>query len=185
MVKDAFSLALDIAMKWEWSKVEAEQLVKDIVLYANEEKPFASGLADAKEWWEQIVGYHPLKGLALKLGAIVPHAAEVDALIDHFSIPTPFTVGSEDAELEDLGDFTMKDIEAEFEALEQTGFTSADGNNLSVAVPVEQVYNTYLIDQIHVGQLPSTQVIDLEAQEIVENDKEWDAGSLMRAMGLQ
>ncbi|KAF9001179.1 hypothetical protein BDQ17DRAFT_1391105 [Cyathus striatus] len=180
MVKDAFSLALDIARKWEWLKAEAEQLVKDIVLYANEEKPFASRLADAKKWWEQIVGYHLLKGLALKLGAIVPHAVEVEcffsnlggvqslyeqavkegkqtqhqhghmhsssekgintdcasALIDHFSIPTPLTVGPEDAELEDLGDFTMEDIEAEFEALEQTGFT--------IAVPLEQVYNIYL-----------------------------------------
>ncbi|KAF8989513.1 ribonuclease H-like domain-containing protein [Cyathus striatus] len=77
-LRDAFQLALDIAIKWDWSKAEVEEMIKDIQAYANEEKPFDGGDADAKVWWNRIIGFHPLKVFALKIAAVISHAAEVE-----------------------------------------------------------------------------------------------------------
>ncbi|KAF9000108.1 ribonuclease H-like domain-containing protein [Cyathus striatus] len=76
--KDAFRIALGIAEKWGWSRKHAEQLLKDIQAYANEELPFKGGKADAIVWWKSVIGFHPIQTFAIKMMSIVPHAAEVE-----------------------------------------------------------------------------------------------------------
>ncbi|KAF8989581.1 hypothetical protein BDQ17DRAFT_1393275 [Cyathus striatus] len=221
-----------IARKWDWSKAEA---------YANEEKPFDGGDADAKrggiESLAAVVPHAPkvehffsnLGGVqsVKKLCLTVSHLASLgmlqnnynhdlykaavkegkvmccqhghmhttsykgintectDILIEGFSIPTPFTTSTENVEIKDLEDYTLQELEAEFAALDQSGFTIESGDGLSLAVNVEEVYNTHLIDTVHAGNLPSLQNTAPGANCSMENDMEWDAGSILCAMGIQ
>ncbi|KAF8991925.1 hypothetical protein BDQ17DRAFT_1432726 [Cyathus striatus] len=78
-LRDAFGIALCIAEKWGWAQINAEQLLKDIQAYANEEAPFTGSKADAIAWWKSVnIGFHPIQVFALKMMSIVPHVAEVE-----------------------------------------------------------------------------------------------------------
>lgn len=80
-LEDAYLIALKIVKNWNWSKVLAGKLAKDLKAYYLGQDPFSGGKADGKDWWESLVCTvtdHPLKAFAVKLFSIVPHAAEVE-----------------------------------------------------------------------------------------------------------
>ncbi|KAG1787562.1 uncharacterized protein HD556DRAFT_1448571 [Suillus plorans] len=76
-------VALEIALQWKWSKAKADTLVADLKAYNLCHAPFAGGQADGLAWWENLPvnsDTHPLKGFAIIILSIVPHAAEVERL---------------------------------------------------------------------------------------------------------
>ncbi|KAF8993984.1 hypothetical protein BDQ17DRAFT_108107 [Cyathus striatus] len=112
------------------------------------------------------------------------NTGRTEILTNEFSVPTPFTVGYENADMEDLNDYTLDGLEAEFEVLERAGFTSESGDGLSAAVPVEDIYNIHLINAIHAGHLPSIQPEVAAADRSGNEETSWDTRSLLHAMGL-
>lgn len=80
-LEDAFSIALDLAKRWGWTKEMATKLTFDIKTYSSGSAPFAGGKGDGKQWWTEFVPpttTHPIKAMALKIFSIIPHAAEVE-----------------------------------------------------------------------------------------------------------
>ncbi|KAF9012648.1 hypothetical protein BDQ17DRAFT_1387295 [Cyathus striatus] len=106
-------------------------------------------------------------------------------MTDDFTVPIPLQTGYEGAniDLNGVEAISMQELDAEFTALEQSGYTTANGDGFSAIVPVENVYNTSLIDIIHRGQLPSIQntVVNTPTEG---NSGSWDRESLLHSMGL-
>ncbi len=76
-------VALEIAQKWRWSGEKASRLTADIKAYHECQGDFSGGEPDGLRWWEMrpmSSEEHPLKGMAITLFSIVPHAAEVERL---------------------------------------------------------------------------------------------------------
>lgn len=83
---DVITIALGIAKKWGWNEVAASSLITDLQHYQQAKEPFSGGLANGSQWWEQMpvtTREHPLKGMALRIFSIVPHAGEVERLFSN------------------------------------------------------------------------------------------------------
>ena len=75
-LKDSIRIAFGIAKKWNWSEVMAQKLARDLKDYFVGKDPFAGGRRDARDWWTSLVATaadHPLKAMAIRIFAIVPH----------------------------------------------------------------------------------------------------------------
>ena len=83
-LKDALTIALGIAKRYNWAEAIASNLAKDIKGYYLGHAPFADGKANRKSWWEDLTlasaSLHPLKVMAIKIFSIIPHTAEVELL---------------------------------------------------------------------------------------------------------
>ena len=73
--------ALSIAQQWRYDETKAKLLVDNLKEYHRCIGIFTGGQADALVWWETLpisAERCPLKGLAIMLHSVVPHAAEVE-----------------------------------------------------------------------------------------------------------
>ena len=80
-LKDSIQIAFGITKKWNWSEVMAQKLARDLKDYFVGKDPFAGGWCDARDWWTSLVATaldHPLKAMAIRIFAIVPHTADVE-----------------------------------------------------------------------------------------------------------
>ncbi|KAG8934913.1 hypothetical protein FRC01_012962 [Tulasnella sp. 417] len=83
---EAIKIALGVAEKWKWGKATALALVRDINIYNAGKAPFAGGSVDGASWWDGLpvsIEQHPLKALAIRLWALVPHSAENEQLFSN------------------------------------------------------------------------------------------------------
>jgi hypothetical protein len=75
--------ALEIAKRWGWSEQTAHLLYDDLCCYFQSKQPFAGGMKDRLDWWENLpvsTEKHLLKAMAIVLLSIVPHTAEIKRL---------------------------------------------------------------------------------------------------------
>ena len=73
--------ALSIAQQWRYDETKAKLLVDNLKEYHRCIGIFTGGQADALVWWETLpisAERCPLKGLAIMLHSVVPHAAKVE-----------------------------------------------------------------------------------------------------------
>ncbi|KAF9004395.1 hypothetical protein BDQ17DRAFT_1325755 [Cyathus striatus] len=171
-----------IAEKWEWPRVHAEQLLRDIQAYFHMLQKWSASFPIWVEFrvssdliWQLIIWdhlecfvitnfynhrlyeetvaegkdphcHHAHMHITGK-GINTEHAG---IITDDFTVPIPLQTGYEGAniDLNGVEAISMQELDAEFTALEQSRYTTANGDGFSAAVPVENVYNTSLIDII-------------------------------------
>ncbi|KAF9521622.1 ribonuclease H-like domain-containing protein [Crepidotus variabilis] len=78
-----------LASEWGWKKEQAEKLIQDIEDYYQGKSPFSGGAKNAQDWWASLLPSahdHPLKAMAAKIFAIVPHTAEVERLFSSLGL---------------------------------------------------------------------------------------------------
>ncbi|KAF9237795.1 hypothetical protein BU15DRAFT_88612 [Melanogaster broomeanus] len=82
-IEHMIKIALGISMRWNWTQPKAAKLVSDMQTYNLGRAPFAGGQTDGLAWWENLpvsAEAHPLKGFAITILSIVPHAGKVEQL---------------------------------------------------------------------------------------------------------